>query len=210
MKQSTAENTDYLSEFDDGLASEEAPPQAGKRAYAQTLRNLGHALEAHHFLAFEIEVKGDTYVVKGSIPPAEPDKPSFMRSLQNLFATAGAAARTKPREIELRYSVTELASLDARVRRQRSLSPEIPDPHSLSQLLRGIGCYLDKRAHEQLVSVAMKDRWVEIVHRSQDGKSHNTREDIEYFYNFWIKMYMQRSSRPAQPPLSDPTHRVAR
>ena len=209
MKQNAAENRDFYETLETTSVEEEASPLAQPFSYAQILRTLGHALENHRFVGFEIRVEFDTYVIKGSVPP-ERTKRSLFRSLQVLFSKPSASAREATDEIELRYSLSEIQNLQFRARGQRSESPEIPDPHSLSQLLRGIGCYLDKRINDKLVGVVVKDRWVTIMHRSRDGQLLKTRQDMEYFYNFWVKMYLNRSSRPSEPAPSEPTFFVAR
>ena len=210
MKQNTAESRDFYETLETTSVEEEASSLAKPFSYAQTLRALGHALENHRFAGFEIRAEFDTFVIKGSVAPPKRTKPSIFRSLQVLFSKPGATARQATDEIELRYSVSEIQSLHARVRGQRSEFPDLPDPHSLSQLLRGIGCYLDKRINDKLVGVVVKDRWVTIMHRSRDGQLLKTRQDIEYFYNFWVKMYLHRSSRPREPAPSEPTFLVAR
>lgn len=210
MKRNTAENRDCYETLETTSLEEEAPPLANPSSYAQTLRTLGHALENHRFVGLEIRVEFDTYVIKGSVAPRERTKLSLFHSLQVLFSRPGAPARQATDEIELRYSLSEIQNLHARERGERSEFPETPDPHSLSQLLRGIGCFLDKRINDKLVGVAVRDRWVTIMHRSRDGQLLKTRQDIEYFYNFWVKMYLHRSSRPSAPPPSEPTFFVAR
>ncbi len=210
MQQNTAEKRDVFTSLESGSLYDDAALQPENGSYAQTLRTLGHALESHHFLSFEINVEGDTYVVKGITPPTDQAKSSLLRSLHDLFTKRGASERKTPHEIELRYSAKEIFNLGERVRRQRSLAPEMPDPHSLSQLLRGIGCYLDKKFIQQLITLAIKERRVLIGYRGRDGQLLKAEQDIEYFYNFWIKMYMHRSSRPPEPPPSQPTVCVAR
>jgi len=209
MEQNTVENRDYFKALE-AASVEEASSEAQKFSYARTLRTLGYALESYRFLAFEIRVENDDYVIKGSVPPAERNKSSFLRSLQDLFSNPSASSGEATQEIELRYSIGEIHNLDARERAQRVESPEIPDPHSLSQLLRCVGCYLDKRINDKLVDVTVKERWVTIIHRSRDGQLLKTRRDIEYFYDFWVKMYIQRSSRPSEPAPSEPTFFTAR
>jgi hypothetical protein len=206
MKQHTAESRDYFAPVNDPLL-DEAASSAEKVSYARALRTIGLALEKHRFAAFGLRVEDDTYVVKGIIPSVELLKPSLFRSFCDLFIKPWTLSRreNKTDELELRYSHRELEEMDHDVRMQRSETPEIPDPHSISQLLRGIGCYLDKRAHSKLVGVSIKDRWVTIKYQSSNGQLLKTHEDIEYFYNFWVKMYLQRSSRPSVPQISAPT-----
>jgi hypothetical protein len=79
------------------------------------------------------------------------------------------------------------------------------EPYSTAQILRGVGGYLDKRKGSRLRSVSVKDRWVTIHYVTADGREQKESQDFEYFYNFWIKMYLQRSDRNQLAKPSDPT-----
>ena len=206
MKQNTAEIRNYFVPASDA-PSEEAASAGESFSYARALRTIGVALEKHRFTAFDLRVEDDTYLVKGSIPPSELPKPSLIRSFCDLFSGSSKSSRreVKTDALELRYSIREIEGMDHDIRAQRRENPEIPDPHSISQLLRGIGCYIDKRVHSELVSLSIKERWVTIAYRSSDGPLLKIHEDIEYFYNLWVKMYLQRSGRPSVPPISAPT-----
>jgi hypothetical protein len=131
----------------------------------------------------------------------------LFRSVRKLFVKASAAPRPDflTNRIELRYSLENIRAMDAQVRVRRSASPEIPDPLSMSQLLRVIGGFMDNRADEELLGVSIDDRWVTITHVSRDHRLLKTSHDIEYFYDLWVKMYLQRSDRLIVPPPSGPT-----
>ncbi len=106
---------------------------------------------------------------------------------------------------KLRYSVRDILLFETEERAQRKESSEIPDPYAPSQILRGVGCYLDKREGSRLVSVKVKNRWVTIDYLARDGRVEKIYQDFDYFYDYGVKMYMQRSNRSKLPPPSDPT-----
>jgi len=56
-----------------------------------------------------------------------------------------------------------------------------------------------------LVGVKVKDRSVTIDYETAGGLTRREIQDFEYFYNYWVKMYLQRSNRAKLPPPSDPT-----
>ena len=95
--------------------------------------------------------------------------------------------------------------MEDRVRDRRCASSEVPDPLGMSQLLRVVGGYMDKRSDEELLGVSIDTRWVTITHMSRDGRLLKTSRDIEFFYDLWVKMYLQRSSRPSFLPPSGST-----
>jgi hypothetical protein len=214
MKNNTAENRDDFEAPSVGLAGESEPPHGQVFSYASTLRMLGHVLESHRCSIFELKVENNDYLIKGKVKvlPVELPKPKPLFSVRTLFSKPPQpiAEEKKSNEIELRYSSGDILALEALVRSERKVFPEAPDPQSTSQLLRGIGCYLDKHPGGLLVSVAVEDRWVTIVTRDRAGALRQARQDMEFFYNFWVKMYLQRSGRSSELPPSDPTICAAR
>lgn len=168
----------------------------------RTLRTLGTMLQLDGFAEFELRVKDDLYVVH-RLGAAEKSAGS---SLFEKLLSLGRRREGDPcANRELRYSMTDLLTFETQVRERRKQSSEMPDPYSLSQILRGVGCYLDKRERSRLLSVVVKDRWVTIEYLAGDGRAEKAHQDFEYFYNYWVKMYMQRSNRAKLPPPSDPT-----
>ena len=207
MKHNTAEVRNYFADPDAALLHEEAASQADKFSHARVLRTLGHALESHRVVACDLTVDDHTYTIKGTALPSEDRPRGLFRSVRKLFVKASASPRPDfiTNRIELRYSLENIRAMDAKIRDRRSASPEIPDPLSMSQLLRVIGGFMDNRADEELLGVWIDDRWVTITHVSRDHRLLKTSHDIEYFYDLWVKMYLQRSNRPIVPPPSGPT-----
>ena len=168
----------------------------------RTLRTLGSMLQPDGFSEFELQVSDDVYVVRGQVSAEQSASPSLFRKI---FSLGHGQDDNRSTQRELRYSTSDLLTFETEVREQRKHSSEMPDPYSLSQILRGVGCYLDKREGSRLVSVKVKDRWVTIEYIASDGRQEKAHQDFEYFYNYWVKMYMQRSNRSKLPPPSDPT-----
>lgn len=200
MKQSSAQNS-IFEEFQ--LLSPAAADVTEATKYFphdRTLRTLGTLLQQQGFAEFELQVSDDRYVVRGQAHGANLAPASL---LQKIFALGKDRNRTTQRE--LGYSITDLLSFETEIRQRRKQPNEMPDPYGLSQILRGVGCYLDKREGSRLVSVIVKNRWVTIEYVAGDGRMERAHQDFEYFYNYWVKMYMQRSNRSKLPPPSDPT-----
>ena len=211
MKHNTAEDRNCFADRDAALLAEKAASPADKFSYARILRTIGHALESYRVATCDITVDSDSYTVKGTALPAKRARRSLFRSLRKLFVKASATPHPDfiTNRIELRYSMADIQALDAQVRDRRGTSPEVPDPLSMSQLLRVIGGFIDKRADEELLGVSMDDRWVTITHVSRDNRLLKTIHDIEYFYDLWVKMYLQRGNRTCVPPPSGPTVCIA-
>jgi hypothetical protein len=206
MKHNTAEDRNYFAE-DALLQNDEAASQGDKFSHARILRTIGHALESHRVVTCNLTVDNHTYTIKGTAAPSEDPGRGLFHSVRKLFVKASASPRPDffTNRIELRYSLEHIRAMDAQVRDRRSASPEIPDPLSMSQLLRVIGGFMDNRADEELLGVWIDDRWVTITHVSRDHRLLKTSHEIEYFYDLWVKMYLQRSNRLIVPPPSGPT-----
>ncbi len=81
----------------------------------------------------------------------------------------------------------------------------MPDPYSISQILRGAGSYLDNREAARLSAISLRGKWVTVAYENPDGRIEQAQQDLEYFYDYWVKMYMRRSNRAKLPAPSEPT-----
>jgi hypothetical protein len=208
MKQNTAENNTVLLAEPDTSAKAAGAPARDPREFAKELRALGQAIEKFSFTAFDLQLDSGIYVVTGrTVIPVEKVTFSFSRFVRELLrgsnptptltATAG--------QIDLRFSPEEIEKFDIRGRVKRQDAGKMPDPYSISQILRGAGSYLDNRDATSLVRITLKDRWVTVRYQTAEGRLEQAKQDLEYFYNYWVKMYMRRSNRAKLPPPADPT-----
>jgi len=208
MKQNTATVAEIKS-VEERDTSVEANGTAGAdvRRFAKQLRALGQALEKFKFSAFDLELKSGIYVVTGRAVTADRIKFSFSRFLRELFQ--GAMPRTTltyaKKEMNLRFSPDEIEQFDARGKVKRQDSSKMPDPYSISQILRGAGSYLDNRDVATLSAISLCGKWVTVTYESAEGRLEQAKQDLEYFYDYWVKMYMRRSNRSKLPPPSEPT-----
>ena len=207
MKQNTVQNEEFIDGDRESVSAQDSSSELATPSYARALRTLGLILEQQGFSTFDLRVEEDTCIVKGMAQRAKLNRPSVLQHIRGLFGGSpqDAATNSKPIKLELRYSMTEIAAAEIKAQEQRQEASKMPDPYCLSQILRGVGCYLDKRTGSELIGVTVKDPWVTIVYRTADGRMERQYQDFEYFYNYSVKMYMHRSSREKLPPLSDPT-----
>lgn len=171
--------------------------------HGRTLRALGDLLKNEGLAEFELRIRDGLYCVQGPLVQVVAPRPSL---LQRIFSF-GLADSGKPISTrrELQYSVADLLSFDAEARAQRRQTGKMTDPHTPSQILRGVASYLDNREGSRLIGISIKDRWVNIEYLTDDQKVHVEKQDFEYFYDYWVKMYVRRSNRPDLPPPSDST-----
>jgi hypothetical protein len=56
-----------------------------------------------------------------------------------------------------------------------------------------------------LIGISLKGKWVTVNYQTAEGRLEQAQQDLEYFYDYWVKMYLRRSNRAKAPPMSDPT-----
>lgn len=81
----------------------------------------------------------------------------------------------------------------------------MPNPYSVSQLLRGAGYYLDNQEVAQDVEISLEGRCVMVCYKTDEGRLMQAQHDVEYFYDYWVKMYLRRSNRVKLTAPSEPT-----
>jgi hypothetical protein len=174
--------------------------QSQKTSYARELRAVGQALEAQGVFDLDLELKGGLYVVRGKVTAADYAQASFSGFMKDFISGVGSALTGGPRrssyEIDLSYHPEDIEKLDAKGRAHRRNAEQNPDPYGLAQKLRGIGSFLDYRCPETtLTGISVEDRWVTVRYRTAEGHIEQAKQDVVYFYNYWVKMYLRRNQR---------------
>ena len=189
-------NLPGIAEFSDPIPKK---PQFQKNSYARELRAVGQALEERHVFSLDLELKRGLYVVRGKIIAADYAQSSFSGFIQDFVSGVGSVLTGGPRrsiyEIDLSYQSEEIEELDSKGRAHRRNGDRNPDPYGLAQKLRGIGSFLDCRPETTLTGISVEDRWVTVRYRTAEGRIEQAKQDVAYFYNYWVKMYLRRGLR---------------
>lgn len=181
------------------------PQEAGTNiSYAKELRVVGQALEKFKFTAFKLERREGIYTIRGAASADLAATFSIIQFVRDIVR-GGRSKRRANQPLELSYSQTEIENLDAQERAKRAHSDKLPDPYSISQILRGVGAFLDHREAVSLLTISYQDRWVTVVYNSVDGHTEQEKQDLDYFYDYWVKMYLRRSNRAKVAAPSEPT-----
>jgi hypothetical protein len=181
-------------------------PNANAIYFARQLRALGQALERFSFSAFEIEVENGIYSVVAKAGATErKGRLSVFGAIGGFFRRSDATRTRSDRQVDLRFTPEEIEKFDLHGRSRREDAGKTPDPYSISQLLRGAGCYLDNRNVSERVTISFAGRWITIRYETPDKQAANARHDLEYFYDCWVQMYLRRSNRAKLPQASEPT-----
>ena len=212
MKQQPA----TVSSRSENLESFPARPQieitaSESQSFAHGLRALGQAIERFSFSAFDLELRSGTYLVKGTAIATDKHKFSFPRFVRMLLrgSRSKATLTCDANRVDLRFSQEDIDQYELRGKTKRQQAGGMPDPYSVSQILRGAGSYLDNRDVTKLVGISLKGKWVTVSYETIEGRLEQAQQDLEYFYDYWVKMYLRRSNRIKPLASSDPTLLVA-
>jgi hypothetical protein len=167
---------------------------------SQSLRAIGQDLEARHVKAFDLERQNDEYCVRvrKQTPPPESSLP--LKLSRSVFR----AARLRFREpapkkenfiasaTELRYPPEDIDRLEHEGQARRRNRNGMPDPHSLSQLLRAVGGDINRRA-VHLLAISWREESVSIVYRTAEGRRElDNFRLVDSIYDLWVHMYLRR------------------
>ena len=167
---------------------------------SQSLRAIGQDLEARHVKAFDLERQNDEYCVRvrKQTPPPESSPPT------KLSGSVFRAARLRFREpapkkenftasaTELRYPPEDIDRLEHEGQARRRNRDGMPDPHSLSQLLRAVGGDINRRA-VHLLAISWREESVSIVYRTAEGRRElDNFRLVDSIYDLWVHMYLRR------------------
>ncbi|HEY1234493.1 MAG TPA: hypothetical protein VGH22_14035 [Candidatus Binatia bacterium] len=190
-------------------ASDQRPRRVPNRTptnFARQLRALGQALEKFSFSVFDIEIENGVYFVVAKSSAAEQRRRlSLLRAIRSFFMTSDRSRTRSDRQVDLRFTPEEIENFDLHGKSRRQDAGKTPDPYSISQLLRGAGCYLDNRNAAERVTISFAGRWINIRYETPDKQAANARHNVEYFYDCWVQMYLRRSNRTKLPQAIEPT-----
>jgi hypothetical protein len=175
--------------------------------YAQLLRAIGQALEVLKFGTFDMEFSGGDFLVHGRAETST-EQEEARRTREALLkfvwedlpgekmseAEVDLAMSTWPAKLHLRYTPKDMDRLEEAGKAKRQMVAGVPDIASLSQLLRTIGAYVEKK-HARLVRISRYGESLAIEYDSVGGERKTETVSAGSLYEFWVELYLQRSSR---------------
>jgi hypothetical protein len=174
--------------------------------HAQLLRAIGQALEVLEFGTFTMEFTGGDFLVRGSaVTSTEQEEARAIRERVIKFvweALPGERASeseiefamsTWPAQLDLRYTAKDMDRLEQQGKAKRQNVAGVPDVASLSQLLRTIGAYVEEK-RARLVKIARHGDSLAIQYDTIGGKRREETVSAASLYEFWVKLYLQRSA----------------
>lgn len=154
-----------------------------RTAYHQQLRSIGQSLEAQRINVFELTFDGARIVVKGQ-PEKETSLLAALRNWQKQRRSDGLNA-------SLTFTGQDIDQIDRQGRACRSQRNRLPDFHSLPNMLRTVGWYLDLNGAE-LLELHKHQLSLTIVSRDKNGSPQYEERTIASFYNLFLSLHDKR------------------
>ena len=180
--------------------------ESGTR-YDQTLRAIGQALEPLEIQDYDLEIDGYNYKVRGQSgtkkAKTETKRGSLRNALKNAWDKfeAKSLGQAMPEELSSPFLVLELHfgpdDIDRLERQGRAArrpdSKGATNPHRLSQILRAVGAYVERKS-VRLLKVSKRNDWVSIEYQTARGQNGVENFRTTDLYDFWVHLYKQRKT----------------
>jgi hypothetical protein len=164
-------------------------------SYAQTLRSIGEALDDLKVETFKLMRQGDDYLVRAKTATTEGKD-------ANLQSTEWDRARG--RYPELRFGPEELVRLEREGRTKRREPEGVPQPNSLTNILRAVGTHMDLKGSSLLTISKEGDQWVVIRYKSDIGGTCTEKVEVSSLYAMFVRLYSKRVEAPVGDRGSNP------
>jgi hypothetical protein len=169
--------------------------------HQNALRAIGQGLENLEVESFDLDTSDDHYVVGGeckkkpATPTAEPIRTkslfSFIRTVGKAKATQTAGSQTF-HFFGLRFTQAEADLLGQKGRGSRAKFDDCTlNPHSISQILRIAGVYLDHR-ESRLLKLSWHQQTLTLWHVNGLGVEAKEVFTAPDLYNLWVHQFKQR------------------
>lgn len=186
--------------------------------YEQILRAIGQALELLCVQAFDLEVDGDNYLVRGESETSKkrkvPETRSVKNALRNFWNKSPTQTSTRTARgnlsssfvfLGMRFAQEDIDRLERQGQALRASWERSPNAHTLSQILRTVGAHVDHK-RGRLLRVSKRSQWVTVCYKGPFGGERIERFTQSNLYDFWVHMYKQRK-QPTGMRRNGTTHR---
>jgi len=173
--------------------------------YSRILRVIGQALEPLRPETYEVVSYGNCYLVRCRVKEDSQGKKEKEKKVKGLATflrlwreQESPSIREKPNEgtsmnVEFLYSLEELNRQDEERKGPRGGDPNaMPDPYSLSNTLRAVGEFLDRKPDTKLLFASNRGQEVVILYETKRGVRNLEEYPISTLYEFWVKSYVKR------------------
>jgi hypothetical protein len=172
--------------------------------YSRILRVVGQKLEPLRPETYEVVCYGNCYLVRCRVKEDKQSSKEEEKKVRGLAAFLrlwrepdNPGTGRKPNEgtsmnVEFLYSLDELSRQDEERQGPRRGGNEMPDPYSLSNVLRAVGAFLDRKPDIKLLFASNRGQEIVILYETNHGVRNLEEYPISVIYEFWVKEYVKR------------------
>src|SRR5678815_2680157 len=172
--------------------------------YSRILRVVGQKLEPLRPETYEVVYYGNCYLVRCRVKEDSQGKKEEEKKVRGLVAflrlwrePENLTIRENPNEgtsmnVEFLYSLEELNQEDEEHKEPRRDPNAMPDPYSLSNTLRAVGAFLDRKPDIKLLFASNHGQEIVILYETKGGVRNLEEYPISTLYEFWVKEYIKR------------------
>jgi hypothetical protein len=164
--------------------------------YSRILRVIGQRLEPLRPETYEVVSYGNCYLVRCRVKEEEKVRglAAFLRlwrEQENPNIRKNLKEGTSM-HVEFLYSMEELNSQDEERKEPRRDPNAMPDPYSLSNTLRAVGEFLDRKPDVKLLFASNHGQEVVILYETKGGIRNLEEYPISTLYDLSVKKYVKR------------------
>jgi hypothetical protein len=172
--------------------------------YSKILRVIGQRLEPLQPETYEVVCYGTCYLVRCRVKEESQGRKEEEKKVRGFAAflrlwrePQNPSSGEKPNEstsmnVEFLYSLEELSRQDEERHEPRRGANQMPDPYSLSNLLRAVGAFLDRKPDVKLLFASNHGQEIVILYETNHGVRKLEEFPISGIYEFSVKEYVKR------------------
>jgi hypothetical protein len=172
--------------------------------YSTTLRVIGQKLEPLQPETYEVVCYSDSYLVRCRVKEdsqRKKEKEKQVRGLASFLRLWREPETSVPSEnpnvetfmnVEFLYFIEELNRHNEERKRPRREANAMPDPYSISNILRAVGEFLDRKADAKLLFATKRGQEVVILYETKRGDRNLEEFPISTLYDYVVKQYVKR------------------
>ena len=174
--------------------------------YEHILRAIGQGLEALSVETFDLQVANDTFLIEGAATQKESEKPNAAKlsAFKNAFLeichisknsatseTPAGKAGASSRSLHLQFTQNDIDRLERDGQALRSDWNASPLAHSLPQLLRTVGWYVD-HTEARLHKLSKNGDTLTVSYTGSIGNAKIETFTLLQLYDMWVHLYKRR------------------
>jgi hypothetical protein len=167
-------------------------------SFSQLLRPVGQMLEALQVESLSLKVEEAGVSVRAQKRPERQSAgPNIsLHVTWQIFRRKKSEPTPQPSSgvLELHYSHDDILRMDSQAQAQRKGTPGSPEAHTLSQILRAVGAFVDQK-QGRLMGVTVEGQDISIEYESALKKNITEKFTVSSLYDYWVKMYLRRRER---------------